>query len=124
MTAACPSDGDLDRLLANQLSATQEQALEGHVADCPACQRRLDALTNCDPTLPALRLVNPESGAAAAASEGRASTPRPVGSLAPMPVPLDAIPAGKSSGSAALRATGTFLRRRVWAWPHPWVTFS
>jgi hypothetical protein len=35
----------LERLLANQLSAAEEQALENHVVDCEACRLQLDGLT-------------------------------------------------------------------------------
>lgn len=131
MTKACPSDRELERLLSDQLSAAQEQELEGHVAGCPACQERLDLLTACDPTLPALAIVNagPEValpvsavGPPVSPPVGRDATPRPMAALTPLAGPASGGPAASGgssrlSGSAALRATGTFLRRRVWAWP-------
>src|SRR5262249_51527149 len=52
MTAVCPNDSALDRLLADQLSVDQERELEAHVAGCAACQARLDRLTQGRLTLP------------------------------------------------------------------------
>jgi serine/threonine protein kinase/tetratricopeptide (TPR) repeat protein len=51
--ACCPPPAQLDRLLAEQLGATERLTVEAHVEGCPACQdwlsRRLDG-----PTLPRL----------------------------------------------------------------------
>jgi protein phosphatase len=41
----CPSDEELKQLLAEQLSAAKEQALDAHIRACQACQHRLDFLT-------------------------------------------------------------------------------
>ena len=46
MNGACPSDEELRRLLANELAAADEQAMEDHVVECDACRRRLDELTS------------------------------------------------------------------------------
>ncbi len=45
MTASCPADDVLQRLLANGMSEAEEAALEAHVAACISCQRQLDLLT-------------------------------------------------------------------------------
>jgi eukaryotic-like serine/threonine-protein kinase len=55
MTPTCPDDREFGRLLAEQMSAAEETALETHVSDCAACQARLDALTAGRLTLPPLQ---------------------------------------------------------------------
>ena len=52
MTTACPPDRELDRLLADELSGSEEAALEAHVAGCAACQARLERLTGSGGPLP------------------------------------------------------------------------
>jgi protein phosphatase len=47
----CPSDEELQQMLADQLSAAKEQALDAHIRACQACQHRLDFLTRCALTL-------------------------------------------------------------------------
>lgn len=42
----CPSLQQLERLLNDELSSADGDALAGHVSDCVACQRHLDALTS------------------------------------------------------------------------------
>src|SRR5690349_13152346 len=44
MTGPCPPDEELERLLAPTIVGAGLQALEAHVAGCPACQRRLEQL--------------------------------------------------------------------------------
>lgn len=51
MTAACPADCELERLLVDQLSKDEEVTLEVHVAGCADCQARLDLLTRSPLTL-------------------------------------------------------------------------
>jgi serine/threonine protein kinase/predicted ATPase len=72
VTRACPPDSELERLLADQLSAAQEQALEAHVVDCAACQGRLEQFTCGRLTLPA-QPAGPE--------RDREDTPPPAGVL-------------------------------------------
>lgn len=45
MSDACPSDADLEGLLADQLTEEEEAAMEPHVASCSECQHRLEQLT-------------------------------------------------------------------------------
>jgi class 3 adenylate cyclase/tetratricopeptide (TPR) repeat protein len=72
VTDACPSDGELERLLAGGIAVAEGQALEAHVAGCAGCQQRLGALNRGGQTLPAWP-VNPEIG--------RINAPRPAGTL-------------------------------------------
>ena len=58
MTAACPADRELERLLADQLSDGEEATLEAHVAGCAACQVRMDQLTRGPLTLATLQNGN------------------------------------------------------------------
>jgi class 3 adenylate cyclase/predicted ATPase len=62
----------LERLLADHLTAGEENALEAHVAACSACQRRLEQLTCGVLTLPTCA---PSTG------QSRADSPSPVGVL-------------------------------------------
>jgi hypothetical protein len=52
MTQNCPSDAELERLLADQLSEGEEKALESHVISCPVCVRRLEQFTRGVRALP------------------------------------------------------------------------
>src|SRR5262249_61014714 len=51
--ADCPSVVELQALLADGLSAEQEQSILAHVEACPACQQTLESLTADAPPLPA-----------------------------------------------------------------------
>ncbi len=42
---ACPSPEQLSRLLAEELPESERSTLEGHVEDCPGCQKTLERLT-------------------------------------------------------------------------------
>ncbi|HVK08660.1 MAG TPA: tetratricopeptide repeat protein [Gemmataceae bacterium] len=77
MTAACPPDHDLDRLLSDGLSADEESALEAHVSRCAACQSRLDRLTSGLRPLPAgvLENLGREPGEYMASGPGPAAPP-------------------------------------------------
>jgi eukaryotic-like serine/threonine-protein kinase len=99
MTAACPPDGDLDRLLADELTPAEEAALEGHVSGCPACQARLDRLTGGPLT------VLPPRGAT---TPGATDTPHPAGVLGRMAelAPIHVRLAGSNHGAALLPPTG------------------
>lgn len=46
---ACPSDEQLQRLLADQLPPTDRSPLETHIEVCPACQLHLERLTDAPP---------------------------------------------------------------------------
>jgi WD40 repeat protein len=41
----CPSENDLQGLLADRLPVDQRTSVEGHIEACPTCQRQLEALT-------------------------------------------------------------------------------
>jgi serine/threonine protein kinase len=62
----------LERLLVDQLNEEEEKVLEAHVADCSACQRRLEQFTCGVLTLPAQP---------AGTGQSPADTPAPVGIL-------------------------------------------
>ncbi len=49
---ACPSDRLLQLLVADELSMTEREPLEGHVEVCPHCQEILERLTGPGPDLP------------------------------------------------------------------------
>src|SRR5262245_29228886 len=49
----CPPPGELDRLLTEQLSGQERDALEAHIEDCSSCQERLDHLVGTSPALSA-----------------------------------------------------------------------
>jgi urea ABC transporter urea binding protein len=68
VNGACPDALELERLLAEQLSAVQEKALEAHVAGCAACQLRLEGLTRAEWKLP---------GAGRHATDARQDAPGP-----------------------------------------------
>lgn len=50
MTPACPPLEELQRLGGDSLADGPFQALEGHIADCPHCQERLERLVRVDAT--------------------------------------------------------------------------
>ncbi len=81
MTAACPPDHDLDRLLNDGLSDAEESVLEAHVSGCAACQSRLDRLTSGPSPLSAgvLEFLGPEPGEAMGNESAPASPPTTAG---------------------------------------------
>ena len=46
----CPNAEQLERLLDDELDSADRMDVSRHVAECAACQRRLDALTNPETT--------------------------------------------------------------------------
>jgi serine/threonine protein kinase len=118
----CPSQSELERLLANQLSQAQEQALEEHLAGCLACRQRLDELT-C--------LPQPVAGPPPACRASERELPRG-GVLARLSGSAQGVRASAQSGAeqksrsdtslrristSSLSASGRFLRRQIWTWP-------
>src|SRR5262245_9331867 len=59
----CPPPDELDRLLAEQLSGPQRDAVEAHVESCSPCQERLDRRVGSPPALSASRAGGPHEGA-------------------------------------------------------------
>jgi serine/threonine protein kinase len=122
---ACPTDGDLERLLAGELSAPDEQAMESHVVACAECRGRLDELTSfsgaintrvglcitngADQPTPGgvlARLAN-SSKPALRIVEGRSRTnKRPSDSFV-----------RRLGRSAAISRSSRFIRRQFWTWP-------
>jgi tetratricopeptide (TPR) repeat protein/tRNA A-37 threonylcarbamoyl transferase component Bud32 len=70
VTGTCPASVALEHLLADALSAREEEALEAHVAGCASCQGRLEELTRGAPT---------SATRPAAAEGGHEKTPSPGG---------------------------------------------
>ena len=123
MNTACPPDGELERLLANQLEQIEELALETHVVDCEKCQRRLNELTQFAGTIPpnSAQYLNcserPPSGVLA----------RLANSSKPVVRVVEANGTEKDSriesawrrfgASQSILASRRFLRRQIWTWP-------
>ena len=42
MIGECPTDADLERLMAEQLTPEEKQAIDVHIASCSSCQLRLE----------------------------------------------------------------------------------
>lgn len=131
MNGACPPDHELQRLLDNQLSHDEEQSLEIHVADCEACQQRLDQLTFFEGRTQAIfRMRNSDSEGPQRPSvilERLSQVTSPISevevSAASEP---DQSSVRKSSSDSTLRrlghstsflSTGRFIRRQIWTWP-------
>lgn len=117
MSGPCPPDADLKRLLADQLGAAQEQAIDAHVTGCAACQERLDQLTAFWAALPPLP-ADPAPPAATAHGR-RDTTPRPAGALERLARGGRGTQRRRrlSGALAAVHSAGGFLRRRLWVWP-------
>jgi hypothetical protein len=130
----CPPRDDLLRLLANQLSEPEEQALEDHLVGCASCRQQLDDLTGFANTLHTLRPEQAGDREAGDRAIGEQQDPvRLGGILARLAnssriglLPLDpSIPAKKltpaspnrSSTASSIASTARFLRRHVWTWP-------
>jgi tRNA A-37 threonylcarbamoyl transferase component Bud32 len=143
MNGDCPSTEILDRLLANQLNAADEQLLEAHVAGCAACQERLEQRTHGVRGLPVRPVVHerlttwlprtaglfdrlaafPPARVLSFAQQEAPDVPRnavlPQLSAPdePLPHPALASSLGWLGATAALRAARRLVRRRFWIWP-------
>jgi hypothetical protein len=65
----CPSAGELERLLAEELADADRTAVETHVETCPNCQGQLERLVATTAPLPAAPAVPPESAVRAAGAD-------------------------------------------------------
>lgn len=125
MNGPCPSGDELERLLANQLSTAEEEALEAHVSGCDDCQSRLDTLTSSALTLPTVIPGGKPGGSAEA--QGGGVLFRLANAQGAFPNDSDngrAVPASHSNSSArrfgrsaVLTNSGRFFRRQIWTWP-------
>lgn len=123
MTRNCPPDDVLQRLLADELTAAEEDVLESHVAGCEACQRRLDELTQLPQSVHGLPTDTGNGDAA----------PRPSGLLARLADSSKPVlrlarrsraegskakdSSARSFSSSTISASGRLLRRQIWIWP-------
>jgi hypothetical protein len=145
VNGACPPAGELERLLANELSKEEEAALDNHVARCELCQRRLDELTRFAPKIDIIIRSIPfdarVAGAipldvrSAASENGNANGARGHGGvlarLANSSRPAlrlvgqngseaqtpSASALRRLGNSSAIAASGRFLVREYWIWP-------
>jgi len=125
VSTLCPSGDELERLLANQLSTAEEEALEAHVSRCDDCQQRLDKLTSSALKLPTV-IPGGESGGSSSAPGGGVLF-RLANSKAAFSNDSEngrAVPASHSNSSArrfgrssVLTNSGQFFRSQIWTWP-------
>ena len=117
MTDSCPCEAELDRLLADQLTNGEEEAIAAHLIDCAECQERLEHLTHGKVALTAL----PDG-----IGQSRANEPTPtrvlerVARILPAQARLLAQQHRPTSeGEAAGRPAQTPHPGRLWPWPGP-----
>lgn len=123
MNTACPADGELERLLANQLDQTEEAKLEAHVVDCESCRERLNNLTKFSGTIPTnpARYLDYSTSPPSAVLARLANSSKPIIRAA---LPNDTQKDSRSEStwrklgsSQSLLASQKFLRRQIWTWP-------
>lgn len=124
MSGGCPTDDLLDRLLASQLSAAEERALDLHVAHCEVCQQRLEQLTRLPHSvhspLPSSGAPSDDSPRSGGILARLANSSQPLLHL----VKQHEQKSRRTTDSLALRlssstisASGEILRRQFWIWP-------
>jgi serine/threonine protein kinase len=112
-------------LLANELAAADEQAMEDHVVECDACRRRLDELTSFAGAMKSRVSVRrddnaePMSPGGVLARLANSSKPalRVVKANTPAKKRLTESFLRRLGRSATITDSGRFLRRQAWTWP-------
>jgi serine/threonine protein kinase len=88
----CPPPDELDRLLTEQLSGPERDALEAHIEDCSSCQERLDHLVGTSPALSAgARAIRAPAGPEPNAEFLNRLKQVPTQAQAPLPPPAEGL---------------------------------